>query len=102
MRAGKIALILFIIIGIVAALFFLPFRSWFAQFEIYVESLGAIGPLVVALAYVATTVLFIPGSALTILSGTLFGLSTGFLVVLVGANLGALCAFLLARTLLRQ
>ena len=102
MRAGKIALIIFIAVDIVAALLLLPFREWFNQFEHYVEGLGAIGPVVVAFAYVITTVLFIPGSALTIGAGTLFGLRTGFLVVLVGANLGALCAFLLARTFLRE
>jgi len=102
MKIGKIALILFIVIDVAAALLFLPLRAWFAAFEIYVQNLGSVGPLAVALAYVATTVLFIPGSALTILSGTLFGLRTGFLVVFVGANLGALCAFLLARTLLRE
>src|SRR5678816_2387729 len=102
MRAAKIALIVFIAVDIVAALLLLPFREWFNQFERYVQSLGAVGPVVVAFAYVVTTVLFIPGSALTIGSGTLFGLRTGFLVVLVGANLGALCAFLLARTFLRE
>ena len=70
--------------------------------ENYVQSLGAIGPVVVVLAYVLCTVLFIPGSAITIGSGTLFGLKTGFLVVVIGANLGALCSFLLARTFLRE
>ena len=102
MRAGKIALIIFIAVDIVAALLLLPFREWFKQFEQYVQGFGALAPVVVALTYVVTTVLFIPGSALTIGSGTLFGLRTGFLVVFVGANLGALCAFLLARTLLRE
>jgi pyruvate/2-oxoglutarate dehydrogenase complex dihydrolipoamide dehydrogenase (E3) component/uncharacterized membrane protein YdjX (TVP38/TMEM64 family) len=102
MRAGKIALIIFIAVDIVAALLLLPFREWFNQFEQYVQGLGALAPVVVAFTYVVTTVLFIPGSALTIGSGTLFGLRTGFLVVFVGANLGALCAFLLARTLLRE
>ena len=102
MRAGKIALIIFIAADIAAAVLLLPFREWFKQFEYYVQSLGAVGPVVVAFAYVVTTVLFIPGSALTIGAGTLFGLRTGFIVVLVGANLGALCAFLLARTFLRE
>src|SRR5262252_8558318 len=102
MRAGKIALIIFIAADIVAALLLLPFRDWFNQFERYVQGLGALAPVVVAFTYVVTTVLFIPGSALTIGSGTLFGLRTGLLVVFVGANLGALCAFLLARTLLRE
>ncbi|MBI2533506.1 MAG: FAD-containing oxidoreductase, partial [Deltaproteobacteria bacterium] len=99
---AKRLFIAFLIIDVAAAIVFLPFRDWFAQFEEYVKGLGSIGPIAVALAYVLTTVLFIPGSAITIGAGTLFGLKTGFFVVLVGANLGALCAFLLARTLLRD
>lgn len=102
MKASKIILI----VAILAALFFgfraLPIREWFIELESYVRSLGAIGPAVWALAYIICTVLFIPGSALTLGAGGLFGLTTGFLVVLVGANIGALCAFLLSRTLLRQ
>ena len=81
---------------------FLPVRQWFMHFESYVQSLGAIGPLVVVLAYILCTVLFIPGSVITIGAGTLFGLTTGLLVVVLGANLGALSAFLLARTFLRD
>lgn len=102
MKASK-AIIVVLLIG--AALFgvlFLPVRQWFMHFESYVQSLGAIGPLVVVLAYILCTVLFIPGSAITIGAGTLFGLTTGLLVVVLGANLGALCAFLLARTFLRD
>jgi uncharacterized membrane protein YdjX (TVP38/TMEM64 family) len=76
----------------------LPLREWFLQFEACVQALGAVGPVVMVLVYVAATVLLIPGSALTIASGTLFGLSLGFLVAFTGANLGAFSAFLLART----
>ena len=101
MRMAKRIFIIFLIVDVVAVILFLPFRDWFVQFEEYVKSLGSLGPIAVAVAYVVTTVLFIPGSAITIGAGTLFGLKTGFFVVLVGANLGALCAFLLARTLLR-
>jgi uncharacterized membrane protein YdjX (TVP38/TMEM64 family) len=102
MKLAKKLIVIFIIVDIAAALFFLPFRDWFAQFEQYVKSLGNLGPIAMVFIYVVTTILFIPGSALTIGSGTLFGLKTGFIVVLIGANLGALCAFLLARTLLRE
>ncbi len=91
---------------IVGALFvgflFLPIREWFAYLEKYVQSLGAIGPVVVVVTYILATILLIPGSALTIGSGTLFGLATGFIVVFLGANLGALASFLLARTFLRE
>ncbi len=102
MKTAKRLLIAFLIVDLAAAIVFLPFRDWFVQFEEYVKGLGSIGPIAVALVYIVTTVLFIPGSAITIGAGTLFGLTTGFFVVLVGANLGALCAFLLARTLLRK
>jgi pyruvate/2-oxoglutarate dehydrogenase complex dihydrolipoamide dehydrogenase (E3) component/uncharacterized membrane protein YdjX (TVP38/TMEM64 family) len=102
MKTAKFLILIVLVIAAVAALLSLPVREWFMQLEAYVQSLGAIGPVVVALAYVLCTVLFIPGSAITIGSGTLFGLKTGLLVVVVGANLGALCAFLLARTFLRE
>ena len=102
MKRGKSFILILGLLAIGAAIYFLPIRQWFSEFEGYVASLGAIGPVVVAAVYVLTTVLFIPGSALTIGSGTLFGLKTGFIVVFIGANLGALCAFLLARTFLRE
>jgi pyruvate/2-oxoglutarate dehydrogenase complex dihydrolipoamide dehydrogenase (E3) component/uncharacterized membrane protein YdjX (TVP38/TMEM64 family) len=98
----KILLLVIVLVDIVAAFLLLPFRGWFSQFEEYVKDLGSLGPMVVALVYILATVLLIPGSALTIGSGTLFGLKTGFVVVFAGANLGALCAFILARTRLRK
>ena len=81
---------------------FLPIRAWFAALEGQVAGLGVIGPVVVALAYALLAVLLIPGSALTIGAGTIFGLWTGVAVVIVGANLGAFCSFLLARTFMRE
>jgi uncharacterized membrane protein YdjX (TVP38/TMEM64 family) len=101
LKFGKTLLLIFVVVDVAIALLFLPFRQWFLQFEAYVQDLGAVGPVVVVLVYVAATVLLIPGSALTIASGTLFGLPMGFLVAFTGANMGALLAFLLARTRLR-
>ncbi len=86
----------------VAGFLFLPVRQWFLVLEDFVRQLGSLGPLLVIVAYIASTVIFVPGSALTIGSGTLFGLQTGFIVVFIGANLGALCSFLLARSFLRD
>ena len=102
MKKRRVVLLVALLVAMAVGVLFLPVRQWFMHLEGYVQSLGAIGPVVVVLAYVLCTVLFIPGSAITIGSGTLFGLKTGFLVVLVGANLGALCSFLLARTFLRE
>src|SRR5687767_12440839 len=102
MKTGKIALVVFLAAAMFVGFLFLPIRQWFTEFEGAVASLGALGPAVVVLVYILCTVLFIPGSAITIGAGTLFGLSTGFIVVVIGANLGALTAFLLARSLLRE
>ena len=101
MKANKAVLGAALLAAVVGIAFLLPVRQWFVAFEGYVRQLGGLGPLLVILAYVLSTIFFIPGSALTIGSGTLFGLQTGFVVVLIGANLGALCSFLLARTFLR-
>ena len=102
MKASKAILMGLLLAAVFVGFLFLPVRPWFMQFEGYVRSLGAIGPVVVVLVYVLCTVLFVPGSVITIGSGTLFGLKTGFIVVVLGANLGALCAFLLARSFLRE
>jgi pyruvate/2-oxoglutarate dehydrogenase complex dihydrolipoamide dehydrogenase (E3) component/uncharacterized membrane protein YdjX (TVP38/TMEM64 family) len=102
MKARKSILLLLLLSALVTAVLLLPIREWFMQFENYVRSLGAVGPVVVVLVYILCTLLFIPGSAITIGSGTLFGLTTGFIVVVLGANLGALCAFFLARGFLRE
>ncbi|HYT54234.1 MAG TPA: FAD-containing oxidoreductase [Verrucomicrobiae bacterium] len=102
MKASKAIIIILVVAVVAGAVLLLPVRQWFTEFESYVKSLGAVGPLVVVLVYVICTVLFIPGSAITVGAGTLFGLKTGFFVVVVGANLGALCSFLLARSFLRE
>jgi pyruvate/2-oxoglutarate dehydrogenase complex dihydrolipoamide dehydrogenase (E3) component/uncharacterized membrane protein YdjX (TVP38/TMEM64 family) len=102
MKDSKIILLVTLVVAAGVGFLFLPVREWFMQFEGYVQALGAIGPAVIALAYVACTVLLIPASVITVGAGILFGLKTGFIVVVIGANLGALCSFLLARTFLRE
>jgi len=49
--------------------------------------------------YAAATVLFLPGSVLTLAAGALFGAVPGALYSLTGATLGATLAFLVARYL---
>ena len=102
MRFGKIFLLVFVIAGAVSVLLFRSSHDWLGRVEQYIQGLGAMGPIVAVLIYTAATVLFVPGSALSIAAGALFGLRTGFLVAFTGANLGALLAFFLARTYLRD
>lgn len=100
-KSARLWLILLPVLAIGVGFLFLPARQWFAQFQVVIESLGPIGPLVFALAYIILTILLVPGSALTLGAGALFGLWWGALTVITGANLAALCSFLLARTFLR-
>ncbi|MFQ5903129.1 MAG: hypothetical protein ACE5JO_05505, partial [Candidatus Binatia bacterium] len=63
MRNLKTILLIVVLIALGVGFLFLPIRQWFLQLEGQVESLGVVGPFVVALAYVFMTVLLIPGSA---------------------------------------
>jgi len=54
------------------------------------------------IAYTVLTAIGIPGTLLTIAGGAVFGLAWGTLVSLVGATLGAMGAFWVARYLLRH
>src|SRR6266550_1195681 len=102
MKLHKAVLVVALLAAVVIIGVLLPVRQWFTVFEAYVHSLGTVGPVIFALGYVVLTVLLFPASFVTLGAGTLFGLKIGLLVALVGANLGALCSFLLARTFLRE
>ncbi len=67
--------------------------------QAWVEGAGAAGPLVFMALYALATVLFLPGSVLTLAGGALFGPVWGTLWNLTGATLGASLAFLIARYL---
>jgi uncharacterized membrane protein YdjX (TVP38/TMEM64 family) len=67
-----------------------------------IAQLGAWGPVLFALLYVMATVLFLPGSILTLGAGAVFGLARGFVIVSISATLGATAAFLVGRYLARE
>lgn len=70
-----------------------------AAVEHLIASAGATAPLLFILGYAVATVLFLPGSILTLAAGALFGPVAGAFYSLTGATLGATLAFLLARFL---
>jgi len=70
-----------------------------AALTAWVASAGAAGPLVFMAVYALATVLFLPGSLLTLAGGALFGPVWGTFYNLTGATLGAVLAFLIARYL---
>lgn len=67
----------------------------------WVDGLGAWGPLALIGIYAASTVLFVPGSLLTLAAGALFGVLWGTVYAFIGATLGATLAFLVSRYLAR-
>jgi uncharacterized membrane protein YdjX (TVP38/TMEM64 family) len=70
-------------------------------FQQWVEGLGAFGPIAFILGYAVAVIAFIPGSALTLAAGTIFGVGKGTALVFVAALLGSTGAFLVARHLAR-
>ena len=71
------------------------FKSFIRQYEGYIE-------IVFIGIYTVLTVIGIPGTILTIVGGSLFGLWHGTLISIVSATLGAFCAFVAARLLLQD
>lgn len=67
--------------------------------QAWVEGAGAAGPLLFMAVYALATVLFLPGSVITLAGGALFGPVWGTLWNLTGATVGAALAFLIARYL---
>ena len=70
-----------------------------ALLQQWVDQAGLAGPIIFMLIYVIGTVLFLPGSVITLAGGALFGPVLGTLYNLTGATLGATLAFLIARYL---
>lgn len=71
----------------------------FEMLDNTIKEAGLWGPLVFMLIYATATVLFLPGSILTLAGGALFGPLAGTLYNLTGATMGATLAFLVARYL---
>lgn len=94
-----IALLVF---GFLVVYFFTPLKTLLSQENIenikfWIQQKGPLAPLFFIILYGGATVLLVPGSILTILGGLIFGATLGTLFVLIGANLGALAAFLISR-----
>lgn len=68
----------------------------------WIDSLGVWSPFVFILIYAAAVILAVPGSAMTVLAGAIFGSGVGIVVVSAAATLGASLSFLVARYFARD
>lgn len=100
MSARRLRMLLFIVLLAGVALAVLYRDRFDAQaLAAWTEGAGAAGPLLFILIYAVSTVLFLPGSVITLAGGALFGPLLGTLCSLTGATLGATLAFLVSRYL---
>ncbi|HXU91209.1 MAG TPA: TVP38/TMEM64 family protein [Methylomirabilota bacterium] len=98
----RIAVWLIVVVALVGVGRTLDIAALLHRMLVSVSALGAWAPVVFVLLYVAVTVVLLPAVILTLGAGAVFGLVRGFLLVSVGATLGATAAFLIGRYLARQ
>lgn len=88
-----------VLAGAIAVAFFHRDRLDAAALRQWVEGAGLAAPLLFMGIYALATVLFVPGSVMTLAGGALFGPVLGTFYNLTGATTGAALAFLIARYL---
>jgi len=89
-------------IALIAAAKYFHVQDLLKQALDWVAQLGPWGAVIFIAIYVVATVLFVPGSVLTLGAGAVFGVVWGSIYVSVAATLGATCAFLVGRYLARD
>lgn len=94
----KIALI---VAALISVSIFWPVHEWMQAVIVWVKDSGAWGVAVFAVIYIIATVLFLPGSILTLGAGFVYGPFWGTLLISPVSVLAAFIAFSLARGRLR-
>jgi pyruvate/2-oxoglutarate dehydrogenase complex dihydrolipoamide dehydrogenase (E3) component/uncharacterized membrane protein YdjX (TVP38/TMEM64 family) len=87
---------------LLAAASYLDLQSSLRSALAWIADLGPLGPVIFVAIYVTATVLFLPGSILTLGAGVIFGVVRGSVIVSISATLGATCAFLVGRYFARE
>ncbi len=98
----RVALILVVAAGLIAAGYFLEIPRYLRQILDWIDGIGALGPAIFIGIYITVTVLFVPGSILTLGAGALFGVLWGTIYVSIGSTIGATAAFLVGRYFMRD
>ncbi len=101
-RTLKFLIISFLIITLIFLAQYVNIPVILHNSILWVQSLGVFGPIAYIVIYNLATILFIPGSLLTLKGGCLFGLFWGSVYVLTAAIIGAILAFIVGRYLSRD
>ena len=97
----RLVVVLGLMGGIGVGLATLPVKLYLTNFLEWVQGIGPWGPVLLGLFYVPASLLFLPGSIITLGAGFAFGVIRATIAVSLGSVLGASAAFLAGRTLLR-
>lgn len=94
----------FLVLGVLAVILAreLPIQELLRRGLDWVRQLGPWGPVLFIGLYIAATVLFLPGSVLTLGAGAIFGVVWGSVYASIASTLGATAAFLVGRYLARE
>lgn len=87
--------------AVIAAVWFLPIAAWTVALAERARGTGAAGVAIFVLAYIVSTVAFLPGSILTLAAGFVYGPVWGLVIASPASVAGATAAFVLGRTALR-
>ncbi len=100
----KALILLTFIVGAILLVRFTPVKQHLNAEVLggYLDSVGMWAPVIFILIYAAGICLFLPGTLLTGVGAAIFGAYVGFVVVWIGAMLGASVAFFIGRTLGRE
>jgi uncharacterized membrane protein YdjX (TVP38/TMEM64 family) len=101
-RRLKLLIISFLVATLIISAQYFPVKQVLNDAISQVQSLGILAPIAYVIIYNLATILFIPGSVLTLKGGCLFGLFWGSVYVLIAAVIGAIVAFMIGRYLCRD
>lgn len=98
----KLAITLGVIVVIVALMKYFGLFEYISlenmqNLKAWINSYGAIGPIIYIVLYIVACLFFLPGLPIAVLAGLAFGPVMGAVYASIGATLGASAAFLVAR-----
>ena len=98
----RIVVLALAVVALVTAGILLDVSSLLRDLLAWVREQGIAGVVVFSAVYIAATVLFVPGSILTLGAGFVYGVGWGSLTVSVASTIGATAAFLVGRYFARD
>ncbi len=98
----KPVIFILIIVGLIIISRTLGLGQKLGELKNWIMTIGIWGPIVFIFLYAIATVATIPGSALTLAAGSMFGSVLGVIVVSIASTFGASLAFLVGRYIARD